>query len=149
MHVQLAIIHQESRFHARAKPPRRKFMGIIPGPRPSSSYGYSQALTTTWNEYRQTAGRWGADRDDFGDSVDFIGWYVDRTVRRTGIPREDAYRLYLAYHEGDGGYKRGTYRSKPTIMAAAAKVRDRAALYRGQLDRCRGELEQPRFFWWW
>ena len=44
IHVQLAIIHQESRFRAKAKPPRRRILWIIPGPRPSSALGYTQAL---------------------------------------------------------------------------------------------------------
>lgn len=147
--VQLAIIHQESRFQATAKPPRRKILWVIPGPRPSSSYGYTQALRTTWSEYQRENGLWGADRDDFRDAVDFIGWYANRTSRRVGIPRDDAYRLYLAYHEGDGGYRRGSYRTKPVIMAAAARVRDRAVRYRRQLAACREELDRPRFWWFW
>jgi hypothetical protein len=51
--VLMAFVHQESRFVARAKPPRRKILGFIPGPRPSDSYGYSQALQSTWDEYYQ------------------------------------------------------------------------------------------------
>ena len=149
MEVQLAIIHQESRFRATARPPRRKILWFIPGPRPSSSYGYTQALRTTWSEYERENGRWGADRDDFRDAVDFIGWYANRTSRRIGIPRNDAYRLYLAYHEGDGGYRRASYRTKPVILAAAAKVRDRAARYRRQLGACRDELDRSRFWWFW
>ena len=31
MHLQLAIIHQESRFASKAKPPRNKIFGFIPG----------------------------------------------------------------------------------------------------------------------
>ena len=70
----MAIIHQESRFRATAKPPRRKILWIIPGPRPSSSYGYTQALVETWETYERDAGNYGADRDDFADAVDFVGW---------------------------------------------------------------------------
>ena len=29
----------------------------------------------------------------------FVGWYVDRAHRIAGIPKSDAYRHYLAYHE--------------------------------------------------
>ena len=35
----MAIMHQESRFKAKAKPPRKKIFGFIPGPRPSDAYG--------------------------------------------------------------------------------------------------------------
>jgi hypothetical protein len=148
MSVQLAIIHQESRFRAHAKPARRKILWVIPGPRLSSSYGYTQALSSTWSEYQRATRSWGADRNDFADAVDFIGWYTNRSAGRLGIARSDAYRLYLAYHEGDGGYRRGTYANKPTIKRAAVKVRDREATYRRQLAGCRKNLEkQGRWFW--
>ena len=79
--VLLAIIHQESAFQADAQPPRRWHLGFIPGARPSSAYGYSQALDGTWDRYIATTGKPGADRDDFADAVDFIGWYVNETTR--------------------------------------------------------------------
>ncbi len=39
MHIQLAIIYQESHFSSNAKPTRNKIFGVIPGLRSSSSYG--------------------------------------------------------------------------------------------------------------
>ncbi|RMF20453.1 MAG: hypothetical protein D6760_11530 [Deltaproteobacteria bacterium] len=146
--VQLAIIHQESRFRARAQQPRRRLLGLIPWRRRSSAYGYTQAVETTWDEYRRATGHRGADRDDFGDACDFIGWYAARSSRRLGIAKNDAYRLYLAYHEGDGGYRRGTYRSKPWLLRVASKVERRAARYRRQLAGCRGRLEHRWRLWW-
>lgn len=143
--VQLAIIHQESRFRARARPPRRKILWVIPGPRPSTAAGYTQALTTTWNEYVRDSGNWGADRDDFADAADFIGWYGDRSAKRAGIAKGDAYSLYLAYHEGDGGFVRRTYGDKDWLKSVAAKVSRRATIYGRQLAACEEEL-QPR--WW-
>ena len=91
--VMMAIIYQESRFQADAKPPRRKFLGFIPGFRPSSAYGYSQAKTTTWDEYKRDAGRFGADRDDFADAIDFVGWYNQQSRKRSGISLENTYGL--------------------------------------------------------
>ena len=35
--VSMAFMHQESRFVATAKPPRKKLWGVIPGPRPSDA----------------------------------------------------------------------------------------------------------------
>ncbi len=35
--VMMAIMHQESRFKAKAKPPRKKIFGFIPGPTRSQS----------------------------------------------------------------------------------------------------------------
>ncbi|WP_439100547.1 transglycosylase SLT domain-containing protein [Congregibacter sp.] len=147
--VMMAIIHQESRFVANAKPPRKKILGFIPGPRPSDSYGYSQALESTWNGYKRSAGRYGADRDDFGDAIDFVGWYNNESYRRNGIQKNDAYRLYLAYHEGHGGYERGTFHSKDWLLGVARKVSDRSARYERQLNGCRERLEKGRGWFGW
>ncbi|MEE4279029.1 MAG: transglycosylase SLT domain-containing protein [Halieaceae bacterium] len=147
--VMMAILHQESRFVARAKPPRKKILGFIPGPRPSNSYGYSQALKSTWASYERSAGRYGADRDDFGDAIDFVGWYNHQSYRRNAIARNDAYGLYLAYHEGHGGYERGSYRNKEWLQGVARKVADRSRRYEGQLGRCQERLEEDRGWFSW
>lgn len=146
--VQLAIVHQESRFRAKAKPPRRKILWIIPGPRPSDAAGYAQALRSTWKEYVKDSGNGGADRDDFGDAVDFIGWYTGRSARIHGIRRDDAYNLYLAYHEGDGGFRRRTYRNKSWLLGVAREVQRRAHRYRRRLTTCEHRLG-PRWWQFW
>jgi hypothetical protein len=140
--VQLAILKRESSFNARARPARTRLLGFIPGRRPSSAYGYAQALDGTWDWYRRDTGRRGADRDDFGDAVDFIGWYSDQSRERSGIPLSDPYRLYLAYHEGHGGYNRGTYRSKSWLQRAAREVETDARRYDRQIDRCERRLNR-------
>jgi hypothetical protein len=147
--VMMAVMHQESRFQAKAKPPRKKILGFIPGSRPSSSYGYSQAKKTTWAEYKRNAGRYGADRDDFADAIDFIGWYNFQSYKRSGLSRTDPYRLYLAYHEGHGGYNRGTYKKKAWLTKVARKVESRAATYRAQLTSCEKELKDRGGFFSW
>ncbi|WP_419418517.1 transglycosylase SLT domain-containing protein [Legionella sp. D16C41] len=134
--VQMAIIHQESKFDGRARPKRTKILWVIPWKRPSSAYGYTQALRTTWSLYRKNNGRFWSSRSDFTDAVDFIGWYINQIHLRTGIPRNDAYNLYLAYHEGIGGYQRSTYLKKPWLMQVAQKVSGRAEIYHAQLSRC-------------
>ena len=143
--VQLAIVHQESRFIARARPPRGRILVIFPGPRPSSAYGYGQILDGTWAEYRGSAGRSGAQRDDFGDVADFIGWYGAAAHRRAGIAKNDAGALYLAYHEGIGGYSRGSHTGKEWLRKVAGKVSRRAARYQAQYDACRESLARKRF----
>jgi hypothetical protein len=147
--VMMAIMYQESRFQAKAKPPRRKILGFIPGPRPSDAYGYSQAKKSTWKEYQRSAGRYGADRDDFADAIDFIGWYNHQSNRRSGISLTDPYRLYLAYHEGHGGYNRGSYKSKRWLQDVARKVERRAGTYRAQLLACEEELKDRGWFFGW
>ena len=52
----------------------------------------------------------------------------------------------LAYHEGMGGYARGTYRRKGWLIGVAQKVRRRAWIYHAQLKRCYNSL--PKKPWW-
>lgn len=146
--VMMAMMHQESRFAAKAKPPRKKILGFIPGPRPSNAYGYSQALKSTWKSYKRSAGNYGADRDDFGDAIDFIGWYNYQSYKRNGISRKDGYRLYLAYHEGHGGYQRRSYQKKQWLIDVARKVQRRADSYQQQLAGCEKDLKSGWFFGW-
>ena len=142
--VMMAIMHQESRFKAKAKPPRTTCLFIFPGPRPSSAYGYAQAVNGTWDKYKRSTGNSGADRDDFGDSIDFIGWYCSAIRRDCGIARNDAYNLYLAYHEGRGGFLRKTYTKKPWLLQVANKVSNRARNYQRQLASCEREFQKRR-----
>ena len=147
--VSMAFMHQESRFVATAKPPRKKLWGLIPGPRPSDSYGYSQAKNSTWEWYQRSTGNYGADRDDFGDAIDFIGWYNNVSNKQLGIDKQDAFRLYLAYHEGHGGYRKQSYRSKEWLVDVARKVDHQANRYNSQLQDCSEELEPRGWFDWW
>ncbi len=133
--VLLAIMRQESGFDANAKPKRKRFLGI-PLKRPSSAFGYAQALDGTWRLYKKSAGNFLAQRDRFSDAMDFIGWYVAQTRRQLKIPASDAYRNYLAYHEGWRGYARGTYQRKKWLRNVAKRVARQAVRYRAQLKRC-------------
>ncbi len=145
--TQMAVIFQESSFRARARPPRRRLLGFIPWSRRSSAYGYAQVVDSTWDVYRRAAARPRALRHRFPDAADFVGWYMDRIARRAKIDRSSARALYLAYHEGAGGYSRGTHLDKQWLIDAAHRVAQRAGRYRAQLDRCRERLDRNR--WWW
>lgn len=147
IHVQLAIIHQESQFKHDAQPPRMRLFWFIPGPRPSSAFGYAQALDGTWEQYKKHTGVWFASRDNFGDAVDFIGWYVDQSYKRCGIAKWDARLQYLAYHEGQGGYNKKSYLKKPWLIKVAQKVERNAALYREQLAQCHKNDSKGLSFW--
>lgn len=136
VHVQMAVIHQESRFDGDIRPPFRYALGVIPMGRQSSAIGYSQALDGTWDEYVADQGARGADRTDIRDATDFMGWYMNLTVERNGIALTDARRQYLAYHEGHTGYSRGSYNRKPWLIDVARRVESRAERYRTQLENC-------------
>lgn len=136
VHVQMAVIHQESKFEARARTPYRFYAGVIPMGRQSSAFGYAQALDGTWDEYRKDTGSRLARRDRIRDASDFMGWYINTSRQRNNIPLSDARNQYLAYHEGHTGYARGSYRNKRWLMNVASKVDARSKMYARQLKSC-------------
>ena len=138
--VQMATIYQESKFIGNARTPFRYTLGVIPMGRQSSAFGYSQALDGTWDEYRRETRNTRAKRDDIRDATDFMGWYMNKTRERNGIPLTDARNQYLAYHEGHTGYARGSYNAKSWLIRVAGEVGARAVTYDAQLAGCRNRL---------
>jgi len=139
LQVPMAMMYQESSFRHDAKPPMRYFL-FIPIGRPSSAFGFAQVKDETWDDYTKDAGRWFASRDNFADAIDFMGWYTARTQKLNGVSKWDAYNQYLNYHEGWGGFRRGTYKSKTWLMKTARKVDERARRYGAQYRQCKDDL---------
>ncbi len=137
VHVQMATIYQESRYRADARTPHKYVLGVIPMGRQSSAYGYGQALDGTWEQYQRETGKRRAKRDRIRDASDFIGWYMNKSYERNGIHPTDARNQYLAYHEGQTGYARGSYNGKSWLLNVANDVDARAQLYQAQLANCR------------
>ncbi|MFN3147080.1 MAG: transglycosylase SLT domain-containing protein [Paracoccaceae bacterium] len=137
VHVQMATIYQESKFVSNARTPLQYKLGVIPMGRQSSAYGYAQALDGTWEDYQKDTGNTRAKRDRIRDATDFMGWYMNKTLERTGVPLTDARNQYLAYHEGQTGYLRGSYKSKSWLLRVADNVAERSVMYQSQLARCR------------
>jgi hypothetical protein len=101
-------------------------------------------LDSTWEEYQAAEGGTWAERDDFADAGDFIGWYCNRSHMKCGIPAADAYNLYyIAYHEGQEGFLNGTHHQKTWLKQTAKKVQKRADMYRRQLASCENEFQKP------
>ena len=141
--VQMSIMRQESSFLAKAKPPRTKLLWVIPWRRESDAYGYAQIKNSTWDNYKKATGTHFASRSNFGDAINFIGWYANSAHTRAGIAKNDAYRLYLAYHEGVGGYQRGTYRNKAWLIKVSKHVGVRASVWRQELLSCQSRIHKP------
>ncbi len=133
--VMMAIMYHESSYRHDVRPPRPWFL-FIPLPRDSSAYGYAQAQDSTWSMYVDEAGGWFSSRESFGDAIDFIGWYTHKSRKINGVSLWRADQLYLNYHEGWGGYARGSYKKKPWLQKVAKKVHTRASNYGEQLRRC-------------
>jgi len=145
MHVSMAMMYQESSFREDARPPMQYFLWIIPIGRASTAYGYAQVKDETWEDYQNETDNGWADRDDFADAIDFMGWYTNKSQQLNGVSKWDAYNQYLNYHEGWGGFRRGTYLQKSWLPPVARKVEARSKRYAMQLHGCKDELSSSWF----
>ena len=143
IYIQLAIIKMESDFDWLAKPARQKIFKVIPFKRPSSSFGYSQAVKGTWEQYKKETGNKLATRARFKDSVDFIGWYTNKTESILKISKKDAFKQYLAYHEGWGNFK--YYKKNKKVIKLAKKVQKQSNIYKNQLSKCKSSLNKNKY----
>ena len=143
IYLQLAFIKMESDFDCLARPKRLKIFKVIPYRRPSSSLGYSQAVEGTWKQYKEETNNKLATRTRFKDSVDFIGWYTNKTEKLLKISKKDAFRQYIAYHEGWGNYKK--YKEKPKVILLAKKVQQQSDKYKSQLNKCSKSLNRKKY----
>ena len=143
IYLQLAIIKMESGFDWLAKPPRQKLFKIVPYKRPSSSFGYSQAVKGTWRQYKTETGNKIATRTRFKDSVDFIGWYTSKTEKILKVSKQDAFKQYIAYHEGWGNYK--NYKNNKKVINLAKRVEKQASIYKKQLSDCKNSLSTNKY----
>ena len=143
VYLQLAIIKMESDFDWLAKPPRQKLFKVIPYKRPSSSFGYSQAVNGTWEQYKKETGNKLAVRTRFKDSVDFIGWYTNKSSTILKISKTDSFKQYVAYHEGWGNYK--YYKKNKKIINLAKRVERQSNLYKKQLLECQSKFNKNKY----
>ena len=140
IHVILAFVNKESGFNRWAKPKRTKLFKILPYKRPSSSFGYSQAIKKTWELYKKETNNPLAMRTRFKDSVMFIGWYMNKTKKINKIPLDDSYRQYLNYYLGWGNYAKKTYKTDKKAIIFAKNVEKQSKIYKGQLSECQKNL---------
>ncbi|MFL2893285.1 MAG: lytic transglycosylase [Candidatus Pelagibacter sp.] len=143
VYIQLAFIKMESDFDWLAKPKRQKIFKVIPYKRPSSSFGYSQAVKGTWKQYKDETNKPLATRTRYKDSVDFIGWYTNKTYKILKISKKDAFKQYIAYHEGWGNYK--NYKKNQKVIQLAKKVKRFSDRYERQLKNCKNKLNKKKY----
>tara|TARA_B100001996_G_C18493934_1_gene528746 strand:+ start:142 stop:750 length:609 start_codon:yes stop_codon:yes gene_type:complete len=140
IYIILAFVNKESSFNRWAKPPRTKLFKIIPYKRPSSSFGYSQAVKKTWELYKNETNSPLALRTRFKDSVFFISWYISKTNKINKIPLNDAYRQYLNYYLGWGNYAKKVYKTDKKAIIFAKSVEKQSKIYKNQLKECEKSL---------
>tara|TARA_X000001036_G_C20427580_1_gene703767 strand:+ start:216 stop:830 length:615 start_codon:yes stop_codon:yes gene_type:complete len=145
IHVILAFVNKESGFNRWAKPKRQKIFKIIPYKRPSTSFGYSQAVKGTWEQYKNETNNPLALRSRFKDSVMFIGWYINKTNKINKIPFNDAYRQYLNYYLGWKSYSKKKYKTDKKSIILAKKVEKQSKIYKNQLKECQKALNRNKY----
>ena len=141
----MAFVNKESGFNRWAKPKRKKLFKIVPYKRPSSSFGYSQAVKKTWELYKTETYNPLALRTRFKDSVMFIGWYISKTNKINKIPLDDSYRQYLNYYLGWGNYAKKTYKTDKKAIIFAKKVEKQSKIYKSQLKGCQESLARKKY----
>ena len=125
--VQMAIIHQESHFKADAKNPT------------STAFGYAQAVNEIWHTYKEHVSQVSdtkQKRNVFADATNFIGWYAHSMKKQIHISPKNAFDLYLAYHDGGGGYVTDLHKPHVPTRLLADEVQSVASEYRSQLASC-------------
>ncbi len=142
VHIILAFVNKESGFNRWAKPKRTRLFKVIPYKRPSSSFGYSQAVKKTWELYKKETNNPLALRTRFKDSVMFIGWYMNKTKKTNNISMNDAYRQYLNYYLGWGNYSKKIYKTDKKAIIYAKKVEKQSNIYKNQLKECQSNLNK-------
>ena len=146
IHIILAFVNKESGFNRWAKPKRKKLFKIVPYKRPSSSFGYSQAVKKTWELYKTETNNPLALRTRFKDSVMFIGWYIKKTNQINKIPIDDSYRQYLNYYLGWGNYSKKVYNKDKKAIILAEAVQKQSNIYKKQLKKCKKKLDRKKYF---
>ena len=121
--VQMAIMRVESNFKAHAKNKR------------SSAKGFAQVVNKTWRAYRHSTHAQ-ANRSSFAAASNFIGWYAQGAHNQLGISPNNAYQLYIAYHNGNGGYKKAMHSKHAAIKKLAHHVQQLANIYQTQIASC-------------
>ena len=82
-------------------------------------------------------------RTRFKDSVDFIGWYTNKTEKILKVSKKDAFRQYIAYHEGWGNYK--NYKNNQKVIVLAKKVEGYSNKFKKQLNKCSKSLTTRKY----
>ena len=137
-----------------------RVIGAMPGRRANGSGSYRSAVRLLPRVMRRHRIRSGTNTKRSGDvcSAAAATWKMPwtssagtnhRTRRQLGIPLTDAQRLYLAYHEGQGGYRRGTWMDKPKVQRAARRVAATSDRYRAQLARCESSFRCDSWYQVW
>ena len=145
IHIILAFVNKESGFNRWAKPKRTKIFKVVPYKRPSSSFGYSQAVNKTWEMYKIDTNNPLALRTRFKDTEMFIGWYIRKTNKINKVPLTDSFNQYLNYYLGWGDYSEKVYKTDKKSIIFAKSVQKQSNTYKKQLKECQKSLDRKKY----
>ena len=69
--------------------------------------------------------------------------YLEANGRPLKISKKDAFKQYLAYHEGWGNYK--YYKKNKKVIGLAKKVERQSDIYKKQLFKCKNSLNKNKY----
>ena len=59
------------------------------------------------------------------------------------VSKQDAFKQYIAYHEGWGNYK--NYKNNKKVINLAKRVENQANIYKKQLTDCKNSLSTNKY----
>ena len=67
----------------------------------------------------------------------------NKTEKILNVSKNDAFKQYIAYHEGWGNYK--NYKNNKKVIGLANKVENQSNIYKKQLSNCRNSLSTNKY----
>ena len=110
------------------------------------NYHTGQLLLQRLNRYKNKTANQNASKANFNDVTDFIGWYTTQSENMVGISKKDYYNQYLAYHEGQNGWSKETFKSKEWLIEVAKTVERNTNMFNKQLKSCEDKLNRKGLF---
>ena len=69
--------------------------------------------------------------------------YTNKTKSILKISLQDAFKQYIAYHEGWGNYK--NYKKNKKVINLAKRVEKQSNIYKQQLSECKNSLSTSKY----
>ena len=145
----MAVMAQESNYTYNARPGKNYVFNFIPWGYKTSAKGYAQIIDGAWDDYKKENNKWFSSRHSFDDASDYIGWYLNKAVKKLHIKRNDSYHLYLAYHQGLYGYKRHEEKHNQKLDLIAKKVQRNTYRYQKEFKQCQNSLWLKHWLYVW
>ena len=72
-------------------------------------------------------------------------WYkhAKKTEKILKVSKKDAFKQYIAYHEGWGNYK--NYKNNKKVINLAKRVENQSNIYKQQLSECKNSLSTSKY----